>query len=105
MFPLAAQGCTSLASKTELSLITEAPALPFLHGEDVKVSASFVSRLSLFMYILKDQWNIPMVCCCSVLMRGIDLEGFLYDLINVTRWFNVVKEDFKMINTLFIKSP
>lgn len=76
MFPLAAQACISLASILELSLITEAPALQFLHVEDVKVSANFVSRLSLFVYILKDRQNIPMVCCCSVLMRGIDWRGF-----------------------------
>lgn len=103
MFPLAAQACISLASKLGLPLITEAPALQFLHGEDVKVSANFVSRLSLL--ILKDQWNISMVCCCSALMRGIDLEGVLYGLINITHWFNVVEKEFKKINTLPIKSP
>lgn len=83
MFPLAPQACISLASKLGLSLITEAPALQFLHAEDVKVSANLVSRLSLFVYILKDLWNIAVVCCCSALMRGIDLERVLYGLINI----------------------
>jgi len=38
-------------------------------------------------------------------MRGRDLEGVLYGFVNVTYWFNVVKEDFKKINTFPIKPP
>lgn len=60
---------------------------------------------SLFVYILKDQWNIPVVSCCGSLIRRIDSEGFLYSLINITHWFKVVKEDFKKINAMRIKSP
>lgn len=46
-----------------------------------------------------------MVGFCSGLMRGIDLEGVLYGLINITHWFNVVKGDFKKINSLPLKCP
>lgn len=46
-----------------------------------------------------------MVCCCSGLMRGIDLEGVLYGLINITYWFNIAKGDFRKINTLPLKFP
>lgn len=76
MLHLAAQVCILLAFRMGL-LMPGSPALQFLYGECLKVSANFVSRLAaFFVYVLKEQQYVPVSCCCSSLMRGIGLEGF-----------------------------
>lgn len=108
--PSRSPSCVSLDSEPALSLVSEAPGLQFVRGQDVKISSNFVSRLTLFVDILKDQWNIPMVCCCSGLKKGLIGvggvgRGCVSGLISITHGFNVVKEDFTKINTLPTKSP